>query len=191
MTFDKRQKSVHRYDIADTRGRLSLTVPISHSSGHRPTWGDITVSTHGQWWNVHRTTLESAYGRTPFFEYYRDRFAPLFDATRYAGDTPVRLVDIITDADAAIRDILHIETRLSVTPPDALPIDRVDAIESTNVDRVTPIKSSAFDRVDALHLDALPTEYYQIRSNTLGFIPDLSALDAIFNLGPEAALLIR
>jgi hypothetical protein len=169
MTFDKRQKSVHRYDIADTRGRLSLTVPISHSSGHRPTWGDITVSTHGQWWNVHRTTLESAYGRTPFFEYYRDRFAPLFDATRYAGDTPVRLVDIITDADAAIRDILHIETRLSVTPPDALPIDRVTA----------------------LHLDALPTEYYQIRSNTLGFIPDLSALDAIFNLGPEAALLIR
>ncbi|MDE6818510.1 MAG: WbqC family protein, partial [Muribaculaceae bacterium] len=32
--------------------------------------------------------------------------------------------------------------------------------------------------------------YWQVRADRLGFIPGLSILDSIFNLGPEARLLL-
>ena len=76
--FDKRFKSTHRCTIADVRGPLMLTVPIDKPACYRTaSWGDITVSSHGNWPPVMVTALESAYGRTPFFEFYRDRIAPL------------------------------------------------------------------------------------------------------------------
>ena len=75
--FDKRKKFTHRCTIADTRGELQLTVPIEKPfKSHETTWNNIKVSSHGEWWNVHRVALESAYGRTPFFEFYIDYFLP-------------------------------------------------------------------------------------------------------------------
>ena len=67
IRYDKRQKAVHRYDIADVRGPMQLTVPLGkpHGCQGTPTWADAAVSTHDEWWLRHRVTLESAYGRTP------------------------------------------------------------------------------------------------------------------------------
>ena len=80
--FDKREKRVHRCDIADTHGAVSLTVPIAKPHGiARARWSDVRLSGHGVWWHVHRVTLESAMaGRrslnsisTGFFRSYRRR----------------------------------------------------------------------------------------------------------------------
>ena len=81
MHFDKRAKLTHRYSIADANGAVDLTVPIEKPDKTTgSTWRDIRISGHGQWWHVHLTALQSAYGRTPFFEYYIDDFLPLFTA---------------------------------------------------------------------------------------------------------------
>lgn len=73
--FDKRCKSAHRTSIADTRGVLELTVPVEKPYGR--TWAETRVSLHGRWWEVMTTALESAYGRTPYFEFYADDFLPI------------------------------------------------------------------------------------------------------------------
>ena len=73
--FDKRRKSAHRTAIADARGVLELTVPIEKPYGK--TWAETKVSLHGRWWEVMSTALESAYGRTPYFEFYADDFLPI------------------------------------------------------------------------------------------------------------------
>ena len=69
--FDKRHKSAHRYEIAGRDGKpVSLTVPIEKPHGvNMATWADVRISNHGQWWHVHRQTLETAYGRTPFLNF--------------------------------------------------------------------------------------------------------------------------
>ena len=108
MPFHKRAKLTHRYSIADANGAVDLTVPIEKPDKTTgSTWRDIRISGHGQWWHVHLTALQSAYGRTPFFEYYIDDFLPLFTA-ECAGMT---LMDYLTAADAILRRRLHI------TPP--------------------------------------------------------------------------
>ena len=109
LRYDKRNKAVHRYDIADTRGRLTLTVPVSKPATEREgqrLWADMQVSAHGRWWEVHATALESAYGRTPYFEHYFPKFEALFAARPLAE--PEGVVDLCLRADAIVREILGI-----------------------------------------------------------------------------------
>jgi hypothetical protein len=175
MVYDKRMKSAHRYDIVDTRGELSLTVPVTkpgrRADGGKARWEDVTVSTHGSWWDVHRVTLESAYGRTPFFEFYFDVFKPFFAASQYvSGEYP--LMSLVTASDACICQILGIDTKLSVA---LSPGDTPDMV----------------DDLRAMDFKAVETApYYQHRGNG-AFAAGLSVLDAIFNIGPEAAALMR
>lgn len=166
MRYDKRFKSVHRYSIADTRGELRLTVPVSRPEGMfstgRLTWKDVTVSSHGRWWEVHLQALESAYGRTPFFEYYIDRLVPLFTPDNRS------ICDLVLDGDRIIRAILGIDTLVSQ-----------EFCSTANID-------------DYRHIDfskqPSPQTYWQIRADRYGFMPCMSVLDLIFNLGPEAPL---
>lgn len=171
MRYDKRFKSVHRFEIADASGRLRLTVPVSRPEGAfelgNLRWRDVTVSAHGRWWEVVPVALESAYGRTPFFEFYIDRLMPLF------APRPLERAETITDlcrrADAFVRAVIGLDA----------PVLTPDSIEGMEVED--------FRRADFGALSpARP--YWQLRADRFGFMPGLSVLDLIFNLGPEAAL---
>ena len=170
MPYDKRFKSTHRAEIADTRGRLTLTVPVSKPHG-RCTWAQTTVSPHDEWWTIHFTALESAYGRTPWFEYYADDFRPLFSA----GQVGRSLTDFDADFDSLVRRLLSIPTQVRhcadhdfQPQPGALDLRRAD-----------------FDTMVTI------APYWQVRADSLGFTGGLSVLDLLFNLGPEAPLVLR
>lgn len=165
--YDKRQKSTHRCVIADTHGQLTITVPIvKPENSSLATWKDVKISTHGAWWNIHHTAIASAYGRTPFFEFYIDRFLPFFSRLT---DNNMSLTDFNREIDCVIRDILGIESNIKY---DKNSING-DYINFTDADFIKNV------------------EYYQIRKNEYGFIPHLSILDLIFNMGPEAPLILN
>lgn len=103
--YDKRCKEVHRATIIDANGKINLTVPIAKPASLLNTpVSELVISGHGSWWNVHLTALESAYGRTPFFEYYEDEFRPFYNK-EWAGR---RLVDYTTGLDALLRRLIGI-----------------------------------------------------------------------------------
>lgn len=159
MRFDKRMKSIHRTRIADTRGELTLTMPISRPNGiEHPLWSDIIISAHGNWWDVHRGAIESAYGRTPYFEFFFDRFKPFF-TPQIPGS---KLTDHLAAIDATIRELLGIKTRVScVLPPNISP------------ETVTDLRHDDFSKF-------VGAPYPQIREAKLGFIPNLSIIDKLF-----------
>lgn len=174
LHFDKRRKSFHRFTIADTRGPLAVTIPIAKPASHSTaTYADILISDHSPWWLTMMTALESAYGRTPFFEFYADDFASLIGPHRVG--TP--MASLCRDLDLLICRLLAIpapsfsEGRPSAAPAPALDLRR------------------AGDAPLAPY--ALAAPYWQVRAASLGFIPGLSIVDLLFNLGPEAQLLIH
>ncbi len=162
VRYNKREKAVHRYDIADTRGRLSMTVPVSKPQGFttgKLRWSDVQVSAHGRWWEVQQVALESAYGGTPFFEYYYDRFRPLFEARPLADCESI--TGLCRRADDVVRSILNLRTYFLTTIPEGVPYDDY---------RNSPIPPAEHS-------------YRQVRADQLGFISGLSILDRIFNEG--------
>lgn len=161
LRFNKRNKAMHRTTIADTRGIINLTIPVQHDKA--TTWDDVKISSHGEWWRNHSETLASAYGRTPFYEFYIDRFAELFNPKSAVGQS---VTQYNISAHKEICKILLLE----------------DTPVATAEECVTG--------KPAVIGDVNPT-YWQIRSNNQGFHQNLSILDLIFNIGPEAALYIR
>lgn len=167
--FDKRLKSTHRTVIADVNRELNLTFPIEKPvSMTAARWGDIRVSHHGEWWHVHRVSIESAYGRTPFFEFYADKFADFL-----RSDTPEkypRLADLNIAINDTICKILGIDTEITFSAENI-----TDAIDCRG--KNLPLYE--------------PVPYYQVRQGDFGFIPHLSILDLIFNMGPESPLVLQ
>ncbi len=179
LRYDKRFKSVHRCQIIDTRGPLTLTVPVSkkvqntryemQNANRQPLtanrWSEVTVSSQAGWWADHRVSLESAYGRTPFFEFYIDRFLP------FLQDQNIPITELDRGIDTVVRSILGLETKVSYSLADI-----EDSEKPTDDWRKNIFPPRQWE------------PYYQVRAQQLGFHPNLSILDLIFNLGPEAIL---
>lgn len=160
--FDKRRKEIHRYTIADVNGPLTLTLPIVKPHGiQNATWEDVRISTHNRWWDIHRVALESAYGRTPFFEFYIDRFLPFLSSS-----TPERF-------------------------PSILSLNRCLEQEISSILLLHKLPVGQPGTACEAYRDCRAEAYWQPRADLLGFLPDLSILDLIFCLGPESPLYLR
>jgi hypothetical protein len=165
-----RKQSFHnRCTIATANGLQTLTVPVEHtskSSNPKP-----KTSNHGKWRSEHWNALCTAYGDSPFFLFYADDIRPFFEERRWTD-----LYDYNMDITLTLCRLLDIE------PPTLLS---------------EPIKEDFADFRQVIHPkhqqpdpDFLPRPYYQVYRQRNGFQPNLSILDLLFNMGPEAPLFL-
>ena len=162
----QKQTYRNRCLIATTNGVQALTVPIIRSES--PLIKDIRISDHGNWRHLHWNALQSAYGESPFFEYYQDDFRPFF-TERW---------EFLYDFNEAIRtkvcELIDIQPRVSDTEAfDASPAIP-DFRQANNPKHPEPDP------------DFTPKPYYQVYQQKHGFLPNLSILDLLFNMGPES-----
>ncbi len=176
--YDHYQKQTYRNRcvIAAPDGPLSLTIPIEKPNTQKAFMRDIRISDHGNWRHLHWNAIESAYNHTPFFEYYKDDFRPFyekkFDFLVDYNEQLCQLVCQLIDIDTSFQ-----RTESYVTEPSNTIIDLRDAIH--------PKK----EVIDDASFSAVP--YYQVFQERLGFLPNLSIIDLLFNMGPEAILVLQ
>ena len=157
----------NRCVIATTNGMQSLTIPIEH--GESRLMRDIRISNHGHWRHLHWNALMSAYGESPFFEFYADDLHPFFEQPW----------DYLFDYNMAITDkmceLIDFQPCLEITNNFTREVehDYREAIQPKH-----PLPDKGFT----------PRPYYQVYAQKHGFLPNLSILDLLFNEGPEAIL---
>ena len=137
--------------------------------GTSPLIKDIRISDHGNWRHLHWMALQSAYGESPFFEYYQDDIRPFFGQR---WDYLVDFNEAITQKMCELIDIQPQVARTTEFIPE--PIDLTDYRSAINPKHPAP---------DA---DFSPKPYYQVYAQKHGFLPNLSVLDLLFNMGPES-----
>jgi hypothetical protein len=78
----------NRYNIAGPNNIQTLTVPITQDDKHNPIT-QVRINYNENWIRDHKHAWQTAYGKSPFFEYYDYRFWSILDAQ------PVMLADLI------------------------------------------------------------------------------------------------
>ena len=160
--------------IATTQGIQALTVPIER--GTSQLIRDIRISDHGNWRHLHWNALVSAYGESPFFEYYQDDIRPFFE-NRW---------DYLFDFNEAIREkmceLLDIQPKVGFT--DSW-VDISEASDSSESSDYSDFREAINPKHPLPDPDFVPKPYYQVYQQKHGFLPNLSILDLLFNMGPE------
>ena len=153
--------------IATTQGTQALTVPVERDILKSQAIKDIRISDHGNWRHLHWNALQSAYGESPFFEYYEDDLHPFFE----------KRWTFLFDFNEAIREKLC--ELLDISPV-------VRFTEKYISDYASDYREAINPKHPAPDPDFQPCRYYQVYEAKHGFLPNLSIVDLLFNMGPES-----
>lgn len=167
----QKQTYRNRCLIATANGVQALTVPVEH--GDSPLIKDIRLSDHGNWRHLHWNALQSAYGESPFFDYYQDDIRPFFERHW------TFLLDFNEEIRQKMCELIDIQPNVSYTEgfiPEESPLTSYRTAISPKHPQDDP--------------DFLPKRYYQVYEQKHGFLPNLSILDLLFNMGPESIFLL-
>ena len=162
----------NRCMIATANGIQLITVPIENPQTEKCLTKDIRISDHGNWQHIHWNALVSAYGMSPFFEYYEDDFVPFYRQKHHF------LFDFNEQLRVIICELLDISPKIDYT---AEYLHDVTDDFRTTIRPRQPVEDHSFN----------PNPYYQVFREKHGFLPNLSIVDLLFNMGPEAAMVLK
>ena len=165
-TFPK-QTYRNRCEIMTASGKTSLVVPVTKPQGNHTMTKDIEICYRESWQEQHWKTLQAGYRSSPYFSYYADIILPLFESRQTLLLLHNHLIL------KTISRLIGIDTAVKFThdfvnePADMLDL-RHELSPKNRQSKTVYLK------------------YPQVFEHKTGFIADLSILDLLFNMGPEA-----
>lgn len=157
----------NRCHVLSANGLLKLTVPISHKGSKHIK--DIEISYVDPWCKQHLKALKSAYESSAFFDYYEEEITQLLEKK------PRYLLDLNLKIHQWILDQLQVEKKIQVSQEYQREMNGLDLRSHFNAKELQGQESP---------------KYFQVFFDKVNFIPNLSVLDLIFNLGPESSIYI-
>ena len=147
---------------------LNLIIPIRHwKKGKKPIDSKIKIAYDMDWQNQHWKSICSAYRSSPYFEFYEHEIAPFYKEEK--ENLFLFNLSIIEKVMTLIDE--SFEYKISSLKGFDVYIDKL-------IDPKIKLKTK-FE------------SYPQVFASKYGFIPNLSILDIIFNLGPNSSNYLR
>lgn len=163
----------NRCHIAGANGIIRLSIPLLKGKNQQCPIKEVELAYYEPWPAQHWGSVRSAYGRAPFFEEYADILQPLFEAPG------ALLFDFNWKLLHTLSRLLQLpcEFRLTESYEPSYPSEVLDDFRNTISPKAPPA--------------SLNRAYPQLFEDRHGFLPDLSILDLLFCMGPEAAAYLR
>ena len=176
--FDNYQKQTYRNRcrIYTANGPLSLTIPVLTDSAHKILVRDIRIDNSRSWKRLHVKGIESAYRSAPFYEYYIDSLLPFYQKDYcFLIDLNLGLQSVLLEQSGIISGFVLTDSYIHDTGMQTLDYREI----------IHPKKSLAACPFFT------PVTYSQVFMERFGFIPNLSVIDLLFNMGPEAPEVLK
>jgi len=157
-----KQSIRNRCEIYGANGELRLTIPKERKGSSKTIISEIKISYKDDWQKLHWNAIKSAYNSSPFFEYYSNELEVFYQ------EKESNLIIFNNKLQEVILDLLQEENNSTPT---------VEYLHSGNF---TDLRNNDFKVAN-------PEKYNQVFMEKHGFIPNLSILDLLFNLGPETS----
>ena len=172
-----------RFYAAD--GVQDLNVPVVHEGGtHKLPISEIRIDWSKPWFQQHERAIISAYRTSAYFEYYMDDFFAIYK------EQPERLIDLNTsllhfllEKTGIAAEIRFTEnfSREAIVTSDGQQTACTDLRETIHPKRPNTILKDL----------QLGKPYFQVFAQKHGFQSDLSAIDLLFNEGPDSIVYLK
>lgn len=167
--FFRKQTFRNRCVIYSSNGPIILTVPIVHPDKSHKTSKDIRIDYHQPWQKIHCKSIESAYGKSPYFLFYFEELFALL----------LKKYSFLIELNSALTDFLLNQASIKNTP----------TFTSEYQVRIGPSVTDYRNTIEPGNNSPDPTftpaRYMQVFENKFGFNSNLSSLDLLFNMGKE------
>ena len=155
-----KQSVRNRCSILGANGKQTLTIPKQRKSSDKTIIAEIHISNKDKWQKLHWQSIVSAYNSSPFFDYYKDELEYFYNSTF------INLFDFNLNLTHKILQLLQEERELKITTQFQANFSGIDFRNHTfNTEK--------------------ENKYEQVFNEKHDFIPHLSILDLLFNLGPQ------
>lgn len=166
---DNYQKQTYRNRtyIYSPNGRQLLSVPIRHTKDTgRQRYSEVIIENNFDWKKQHWKSIETAYRTSPYFEFYEDDLEPFFKKKH------TTLFEMNLESMELLADCMQLEQF---------------SYELTTIFQSKPSEiEDKRNLVMAKNQRDYPLDpYIQVFDDKHGFLNNLSALDLLFNQGPN------
>lgn len=165
-----KQSFRNRAYIYGSLGKLSITVPVSRKGGSSAPILKTQIDNSTNWQVLHWRAILSAYNSSPFFEYYRDEFYPFYFTPQE------NLFNFNLGLLKLILELIGLNPDVVLTSEFTYP-NEGDIREMIHPKRESPFIEEYKEKRG---------HYHQLFAPKLGFIPNLSIIDLLFNEGPNS-----
>lgn len=174
-----KQSFRNRCDILSGNGVISLSIPVKKENGRdKIPIREVEIEYVMEWQKQHWRSIVSAYGSSPFFEFYDYLFEPLFKKKeKYLIDHNNNCMDVVCGC---------IKKRVEIGRT-------TDFMETEDNETILDYRQSispkaALQKEDSHFMDV---EYYQVFAEKFPFQKNLSILDLLFCEGNNTLNLLN
>jgi len=157
----QKQTLRNRCSICGANGPQWLIIPVNRKHGIKTPVREVMTDLSKDWQRVHWLAIESAYGSSPYYDFYKDEIKPFYELSN-----PLSLFDYNTAILKWCLETLEYDVKISFT----------DSYQSG-------YEACDFRKKEPIY-ETVP--YYQVFARKHHFVSGQSILDLIMNEGPES-----
>ncbi len=164
----QKRTSRNRYLILTANGPLTLSIPLTKGKNNHQLIYDVKISYEEDWVKKHLNAIKSAYGKSPYMEFYFPEIEKLF----------FKKVPFLFDLNT-----ISLELMLKFLGMNLL-IDYSSTYQNSSLDNKDTSIKKHHDNITFIN-------YPQVWQEKFNFTPNLSIIDLLFCTGPEALTILK